>query len=59
MDTIHALSQTELRAVTKRKNIHFSLEKWLGWWESNPQPTDPESVALPVELHPYMTFGVG
>ena len=29
---------------------------WHGWRDSNPQPTVLETVALPVELHPYDWF---
>ena len=31
--------------------IHFSRKQWSWWWDSNPQPADYKSAALPIELH--------
>ena len=36
------------------KNSLFNVKFWGEWWESNPRPPEPQSGALPTELHsPY------
>ena len=31
---------------------------WGGWWDSNPQRPEPQSGALPIELHPPYSFAL-
>ena len=39
---------------TVLKNVQaFLTEKWSWWWDSNPQPADYKSAALPIELHQH------
>ena len=32
--------------------IKIGVQLWSEWWDSNPQPRDPKSRRLPIDVHP-------
>ena len=66
LTTPRSQSECATNCATPRSSILYCIynqptlqaylqELWGEWWDSNPRPPEPQSGALPTELHPPYT----
>ena len=56
MDSNHRSKMQQIYSLpplATREPLRIQLKKWSWWWDSNPQPADYKSAALPIELHQH------